>query len=44
LNSRYALKRLGLDVSPDARLPTDQHIILVNWNEIQSYRAQRRET
>jgi len=28
--------RLGLDVSPDARLPTDQHIILVNWNEIQS--------
>jgi len=40
----YALKRLGLDVSPDARPPTEQHIVLVNRSEIQSYRDRRRET
>ncbi|MCZ7658972.1 MAG: WYL domain-containing protein [Xanthobacteraceae bacterium] len=31
----YALKRLGLDVGPDARPPNVQHIVLVNRNEIE---------
>ena len=30
----YALKRLGLDVAPDARPPHEQHIVLVNRAEI----------
>jgi hypothetical protein len=31
----YALKRLGLDVPPDARPPHEQHIVLVNRPEIE---------
>ncbi|HEY7297663.1 MAG TPA: hypothetical protein VH684_06980 [Xanthobacteraceae bacterium] len=30
----YALKRLGLDVAPDARPPNEQHIVLVNREEV----------
>jgi hypothetical protein len=33
----YALKRLGVDVLPDVRPPSEQRIILVNRDEIQSY-------
>jgi hypothetical protein len=32
----YALRRLGLDVRPDARPPQEQHIVLVNRGEIES--------
>ena len=31
----YALKRLGLDVAPDVRPPQEQHIVLVNRDEIE---------
>jgi hypothetical protein len=31
----YALKRLGLDVATDARPPSEQHIVLVNRDEIE---------
>lgn len=34
----YALKRLGLDVPPDARPPEQQHIVLVNREEIERLR------
>jgi hypothetical protein len=40
----YALKRLGLDVSPEVRPPSEQHIILVNRDEIQSLMIRRSET
>lgn len=30
----YALKRLGLDIDPDARKPRDQQIVLLNQNQI----------
>jgi hypothetical protein len=40
----YALKRLGLDVSADVRPPSEQHIILVNRDAIQSQLARRGET
>jgi predicted DNA-binding transcriptional regulator YafY len=30
----YALRRLGLDVEPDTRPPHEQHIVLVNREEI----------
>lgn len=32
----YALRRLGLDIAPDARPPHEQHIVLVNRDEIES--------
>jgi WYL domain len=34
----YALRRLGLDVAPDARAPHQQHIVLVNRDEIDRLR------
>ncbi len=37
----YTLKRLGLDMEPDSRLPQDQHIILVNRTEINSALSRR---
>jgi hypothetical protein len=40
----YALKRLGLDVSPDARSPSEQHIVLLNRDEIQAHLTGRGET
>ncbi len=40
----YALKRLGLDVSPDTRSPSEQHIVLLNRDEIQSHLTGRGET
>ena len=30
----YALKRLGLDVPPDTRPPHEQHIVLLNREEV----------
>jgi hypothetical protein len=40
----YALKRLGLDVSADVRPPSEQHIVLVNREQIQSQLHRRGET
>jgi hypothetical protein len=40
----YALKRLGLDVAPNARPPSEQHIILVNRDEVQAQLTPRPET
>ena len=40
----YALKRLGLDVSPDVRRPSEQHIILINRDAVQSHLTRRGET
>jgi predicted DNA-binding transcriptional regulator YafY len=36
----YALRRLGLDVAPDARAPHEQHIVLVNRGEIDRIRGE----
>lgn len=36
----YALRRLGLDIAPDARPPQEQHIVLVNRDEIESLSTQ----
>ena len=35
----YALRRLGLDVDPDIRPPQEQHIVLVNRQEIDAIRV-----
>jgi hypothetical protein len=35
----YALRRLGLDVAPDARPPQEQHIVLLNRAEIEPLRS-----
>jgi WYL domain len=35
----YALKRLGLDVAPETRPPNEQHIVLVNREEIDAVLA-----
>jgi hypothetical protein len=40
----YALKRLGLDVSPDARPAREQHIVLVNRDDVEAARVARAET
>lgn len=40
----YALKRLGLDTAPDARRPQDQHIVLLNRDEVNSFTRKREET
>ena len=34
----YALRRLGLDVAPDARAPHQQHIVLLNRDEVDRMR------
>ncbi|MDQ2104428.1 MULTISPECIES: WYL domain-containing protein [Azospirillum] len=40
----YALKRLGLDTAPDARRPQDQHIVLINRDEVDSLTHKREES
>lgn len=35
----YALKRLGLDVGPDVRPPHEQHIVLLNRDEVHALAA-----
>ncbi|MBV8567400.1 MAG: WYL domain-containing protein [Methylobacteriaceae bacterium] len=40
----YALKRLGLDVTPDARPPHEQHIVLLNRAEVEAALIARGET
>ena len=40
----YALKRLGLDVPPGTRPAHEQHIVLVNRDEVEAARAARAET
>jgi hypothetical protein len=40
----YALKRLGLDVPPGTRPAHEQHIVLVNRDEIQAARGVGAET
>jgi hypothetical protein len=40
----YALKRLGLDVAPEARPPSQQHVVLVNRREVEAVRTGRGET
>jgi len=40
----YALKRLGLDVSADVRPPTEQHIVLINRDQIHAHLTLRGET
>jgi predicted DNA-binding transcriptional regulator YafY len=39
----YALRRLGLDVDPDARPPEEQHIVLVNRAEIDGLLSKQRQ-
>jgi hypothetical protein len=36
----YALRRLGLDVPPGTRPAHEQHIVLVNRDEVEAARAQ----
>ncbi len=40
----YALKRLGLDTAPGARHPQDQHIVLLNRDEVDSLTRKREES
>jgi hypothetical protein len=40
----YALKRLGLDVPPGTRPPHEQHIVLVNREEVEAARGRPVET
>jgi hypothetical protein len=40
----YALKRLGLDTKPDARPPQQQHIVLVNAEEVKAWQPRLWET
>jgi hypothetical protein len=40
----YALKRLGLDVDPDARPPQEQHIVLVNRAAVAALAVRRTQT
>lgn len=40
----YALKRLGLDVPPDARPPHEQHIVLLNRDAVEAGPGGRGET
>jgi WYL domain len=39
----YALKRLGLDVPPETRKPWEQHIVLINRDEIEALRNEQDE-
>jgi hypothetical protein len=40
----YALRRLGLDVAPETRPPSEQHIVLLNRHDIEAARVRRGET
>jgi hypothetical protein len=40
----YALRRLGLNVAPDARPAHEQHIVLVNRAEVQAALTGQTET
>jgi hypothetical protein len=40
----YALKRLGLDIAPETRPPSEQHIVLLNRRDIEAARVQRGDT
>jgi WYL domain-containing protein len=40
----YALKRLGLDVAPETRPPSEQHIVLLNRHDIEAARVRRADT
>ena len=40
----YALRRLGLDIAPEARPPHEQHIVLLNRKDIETALAKRSET
>jgi len=40
----YALKRLGLDVAPDARSASEQHIVLLNRSAVDAVMSRRSET
>jgi hypothetical protein len=40
----YALRRLGLDVPPETRRPSEQHIVLLNRDEIDRALVKRSET
>jgi hypothetical protein len=40
----YALRRLGLDVAPDVRPASEQHIALLNRDEVQAALVRRAET
>ena len=40
----YTLKRLGLDTPPDARRPQDQHIVLINRDEVERITSKREES
>jgi hypothetical protein len=40
----YALKRLGLDVAPETRPPSEQHIVLLNRHDIEAVRGRRGDT
>jgi WYL domain len=40
----YALKRLGLDIAPEARPPGEQHIVLLNRHDIEAARIRRGDT
>jgi hypothetical protein len=40
----YALKRLGLDIGSDVRPPNEQHIILLNRDDIQAHLTRPSET
>ena len=40
----YALKRLGLDVAPEARPASEQHIVLLNRREVETARIRPADT
>jgi hypothetical protein len=40
----YALKRLGLDIAPETRPPSEQHIVLRNRHDIEGARVRQVET
>jgi hypothetical protein len=40
----YALKRLGLDIAPETRPPSEQHIVLLNRHDIEAVRVRRVDT
>jgi hypothetical protein len=40
----YALKRLGLDIAPETRPASEQHIVLLNRHDIECARVRRGDT